>query len=69
MPLYYRGDDRERADLYALEMSEKTYGTLSVRAIDSLFGGHNVILDATFSKLAHRDVFKKMIRGAGFDMV
>ena len=46
-------------------MTHKTYDLLFEHALDLLREGHSVILDATFSKLEHRNAFKNLIAGEG----
>jgi aminoglycoside phosphotransferase family enzyme/predicted kinase len=64
-PLHHRGTESERARLYAPEMTQKTYDLLFEQALDSLSKGHSVILDATFSKLEHRNALRQLVASAG----
>jgi len=67
-PLNHRGSEAERAALYAPEMTQKTYDLLFEHALGSLRSGQSVILDATFSKLAHRNAFNQLMASAGCDV-
>ncbi len=55
VPLHERGDAESRAALYAPAMTEHTYDTMIRQAREALESGHDLILDATFSKRAFRD--------------
>jgi predicted kinase len=67
-PLNHRGSEAERAALYAPEMTQKTYDLLFEQALASLRKGHSVILDATFSKLEHRNALKQLMAAEGCDI-
>jgi hypothetical protein len=60
-PLNHRGSAAERAALYAPDMTRKTYDLLFEQALATLRKGHSIILDATFSKLAHRNALKQLV--------
>ena len=64
-PLNHRGSKAERDALYAPEMTRKTYDLLFEQALASLRKGHSVILDATFSKLTHRNALKQLVASEG----
>ena len=64
-PLHHRGNEAERAALYAPAMTQKTYDLLFEQALATLRSGHSVILDATFSKLEHRNAFKELMAVEG----
>lgn len=64
-PLHHRGSADERAALYAPAMTRKTYQMLFEQALASLRAGHCVILDATFSKLEHRNTFRQLMAEEG----
>lgn len=63
VPLHARGDDENRRNLYAPDMTERTYDTMIREARKIIDGGHGVILDATFSKHTLRDRLREMITG------
>jgi|UniRef100_UPI003784E7BF aminoglycoside phosphotransferase family enzyme/predicted kinase len=67
-PLNHRGSTAERAALYAPEMTQKTYDLLFEQSLTFLRKGHSVILDATFSKLAHRIALKNLVASEGCDI-
>ncbi|MDZ4403593.1 AAA family ATPase [Prosthecobacter sp.] len=67
-PLNHRGSKAERDALYAPEMTQKTYDLLFEQALASLHKGHSVILDATFSKLDHRNALKQLMASEGCDV-
>ncbi len=67
-PLNHRGSTAERAALYAPEMTRQTYDLLFEQALAFLRKGHSVILDATFSKLAHRNALKQVVASEGYDI-
>jgi len=67
-PLNHRGSEAERAALYAPEMTRKTYEMLFEQALASLHKGHCVILDATFSKLGHRNALKQLMAAEDCDV-
>ncbi len=67
-PLNHRGSEVERAELYAPEMTQKTYDLLFEQALASVSEGRSVILDATFSKLEQRNAFKQIVVSAGCDV-
>lgn len=67
-PLNHRGSTAERDALYAPEMTRKTYDLLFDQALASLRKGHSVILDATFSKLDHRNALKQLMTSEGCDI-
>ena len=57
VPLHKRGDDATRDALYAAERTEETYNAL----FDT---GKGTVLDATFSRRAHRDALRDRLRDA-----
>jgi hypothetical protein len=63
--LNHRGNEAERAVLYAPAMTQKTYDLLFEHALATLRSGRSVILDATFSKLEHRNAFKELMAVEG----
>jgi predicted kinase len=67
-PLNHRGSEAQRAALYAPVMTQKTYDLLFEQALTSLHKGHSVILDATFSKLDHRNALKQLMAVKGYDI-
>ncbi len=54
VPPHQRGDAASRAFLYSSIMTGRTYDSIIRDALESLRGGHGVILDATFSNRALR---------------
>jgi predicted kinase len=68
-PVHHRGNADERAALYGQEMTRLTYEQLFEQAFASLRGGHGIILDATFSKKAHRDALKASLKAEGFEVL
>ena len=54
-----------RAKLYSEKMTTKTYEHLVESALAELEQGSNVILDATFSRLAQRESLKMRLSRAG----
>ena len=63
VPLHKRGTEEERQRLYAQELTEKTYNHLANVARSSLPGASGVVLDATFSRRAHRDQLREALSG------
>lgn len=55
LPLNERTPSPEREELYASEMSIRTYDKLSELAVEAAGQGSNVILDATFSSRTQRE--------------
>lgn len=55
IPLYTRGSDAEREQLYSKEQTEQTYQTLTLNAKAHLLQNKSVVLDATFSKRKYRE--------------
>jgi predicted kinase len=49
-------------------MTQKTYDLLFEQSLTFLRKGHSVILDATFSKLAHRIALKNLVASEGCDI-
>lgn len=64
VPLHIRGDAASRAQLYDTAMTERTYDALIREAGEIIHDGHGVILDATFSKRAHRDHLRESVGDA-----
>lgn len=64
--LHTRGNEEERAALYASGMTKKTYDTLFDTGIQALREGRNIIFDATFSSREHRDALRMRLDEAGF---
>lgn len=59
---YRRGDERERAELYAQESTERTYRSLIEAAIARCRESRGCVLDATFSRKSHRDSLRDALR-------
>lgn len=60
-----RINEAEKSSLYSVEMNQKTYAAMLKHAQTALLAGFNVIVDATFLKLAHRKKFYDMARELG----
>jgi aminoglycoside phosphotransferase family enzyme/predicted kinase len=56
-PLYKRGSAAARRRLYSSAMTGKTYDRLLATAEAQVQKGHGVILDATFARREHRELF------------
>jgi aminoglycoside phosphotransferase family enzyme/predicted kinase len=56
-PLYERSSDDARSRLYSPAMTEQTYQRLLTAAVEQVQKGRSLILDATFGRRAHRDLF------------
>lgn len=69
VPLTRRGDELERRELYTDEFTEKTYEALQSQALAELRRGCSVLLDASFSRLRHREGFCQKLQDAGFRIV
>ncbi len=65
VPLRGRSDAAVRSALYSKTMTEKTYTALFENAARLLKQGHSVLLDATFSRRAHRDRLRKQLKRLG----
>ncbi|MDW8366765.1 MAG: AAA family ATPase [Abditibacteriales bacterium] len=65
VPLRGRTDAPMRAALYSAAMTERTYTTLFESATRLLKEGRSVLLDATFSRRAHRDRLRKQLKRLG----
>lgn len=50
---------------HAPAMTQKTYELLFEQALDTLRSGRCVILDATFSKVEHRNTLKRLLNAEG----
>ncbi len=61
VPLYERADDATREQLYTSEMSQKTYDQLIDTAVEYGQDEHGIVLDATFSRRAHRDRLRERL--------
>jgi len=60
LPLYKRPSAQKRKELYSEEMSKKTYQHLFDEITVHINSGESAILDATFSKRAHRKELKNL---------
>jgi aminoglycoside phosphotransferase family enzyme/predicted kinase len=69
IPLHRRGNEQQRTALYAPEMTQRVYDLLIDEALAALRGDHNIIIDATFSKLAQRRQLKESLGSEGFDIL
>ena len=65
VPLYERGTPARRRRLYSEAMTTKTYQELFRCLKESLKERRSLILDATFSRRAHRDRLRERLEGAG----
>ncbi len=61
IPLLGRGTASAREQLYAPEMSERTYEALLKAADEHAREGRSVVLDATFGSRSHRDRLRSML--------
>ncbi|WP_395741756.1 AAA family ATPase [Prosthecobacter sp.] len=66
--LHQRGTAEERAALYSAEMTQRVYDTLFAEATHAAAEGC-IILDATFSKRAHRDALRALLARQGLACV
>ena len=64
VPLQERGDASTRGELYTKEMTEQTYAALFNTAVEHAQSGQGTVLDATFSRRAHRDALRNRLRDA-----
>jgi len=55
-----RSTDRSDLNLYAPDVTERTYAQLAQLAARVVEAGFTVVVDATFLKRAHRDVFRHL---------
>ena len=62
VPLRTRGDEAERAALYAEERTQETYAALRGRALRRAEERQSTVLDATFGKRAQRDSLREALR-------
>ena len=69
VPLHERGDDATREALYTRAMTEKTYDALFDTAVERGRAGLGTVLDATFSRRAHRDRLRDRLGAAGIPHV
>ena len=69
VPLHERGDASTRDALYAADMTEQTYTALFDIAVERGQSGQGTVLDATFSRRAHRDAFRDRLRDAAIPHV
>jgi len=61
VPLHERGDAATRDALYTRAMTETTYEALFDTALERAQAGHGTVLDATFSRRAHRDRLRERL--------
>ena len=64
LPPRERPDNAAREQLYAPEMTERTYAALCDRALDAARQHRPVVLDATFGKRRHRDRLREALHDA-----
>lgn len=62
---HIRANPAQKEVLYSSEMNSKTYGALQNHAMTIMQAGFDVIVDATFLKLQHRQDFYKLCRQIG----
>ena len=65
VPLFRRGTDAERAELYAPDRTEAVYAALVDTALHRASGGLSTVLDATFGTRRHRDALRAALAAAG----
>ncbi len=65
VPLHTRGDAASRRQLYATEMTARTYEALQRSVVDRARSHRNTILDATFSRPDQRRAILEAIRECG----
>ncbi|MBV8901838.1 MAG: AAA family ATPase, partial [Verrucomicrobia bacterium] len=65
VPLYERGTSTRRRRLYSEAMTGRTYRELFRCLREPLKEGHSAIIDATFSRRAHRDRLREQLEDAG----
>ena len=61
--------DRLGPEGYSLQVSERVYASLAERAAHVLGGGHSVIVDAVFGRLADRHAIEQVAAGAGVPFI
>jgi len=61
LPLNKRTAEADREQLYSSHMSEKTYGQLAAKALNSVSEGQGVILDATYGSPEQREALIKRL--------
>ena len=69
VPLHERPDPATRELLYSPERTEETYRSLRQRAVERGRDHKGTILDATYSREAHRDALRTALRAAGIPYV
>jgi hypothetical protein len=69
VPLHERGDTSTRNELYTATMTERTYSALFDAAVERGHSGQGTVLDATFSRRAHRNALRARLRDAGLPYV
>jgi aminoglycoside phosphotransferase family enzyme/predicted kinase len=65
VPIYERGTSTRRRRLYSEAMTNKTYQELLRCLREPLKEGRGLIIDATFSRRAHRDRLREQLEDAG----
>ena len=65
VPLFRRGSEDERAELYAPERTEAVYAALCETALRRADDGLSTVLDATFGTRRHRDALRTALAAAG----
>src|SRR5262249_13072627 len=66
-----RSSDRNDLDLYAPDVTQRTYEHLAQQAAQVVAAGFTVIVDATFLQRAQRDIFQRLAaqRGVPFTIL
>jgi predicted kinase len=65
VPLYERGSEDARAQLYSTATTEKTYQNLFAAVEAEVGAGRSVMLEASFGRRSHRDQLRKRLSGCG----
>jgi hypothetical protein len=60
-----RSSGRSAPDLYAPDVTQRTYAHLAQQAARVIEAGYSVLVDATFLKRAHRDTFRHLAAQLG----
>jgi aminoglycoside phosphotransferase family enzyme/predicted kinase len=69
VPATLRPQEAERAELYAAQMTARTYDTLAERAFAAVQRGGGAVVDATFSKRRQRDALRQRAAEHGIALI
>lgn len=58
---YQRGTAAQRKELYSPRRTEDTYTALASEALERAANGHGSVIDATYSRHAHRDALRRAL--------